>query len=75
MNRGLQKIKLINEEARLIREQAGSKTITVPAQKVKKYKMSQAEAISIATDRLYGKNRPSSIDGVQKTSTRRRRKK
>lgn len=74
-NRGLQKLKQINAEAKKVREQAGSKTITVPAQKVKKYNMSQAEAVSIASDRLFGKNRPETVDGFKKTSTRRRRRK
>jgi hypothetical protein len=64
MNKGLVKLNKINAEAKVIREKAGF-TIVTP-EPVRKYKMLQKEAISIASDRLYNKNRSVAVDGVKK---------
>lgn len=61
-NRGLIKLKAINAEAQKIKEKAGYKIVKQPDKKI--YKMKQTEAISIATDRLFGKNKTAYMDGV-----------
>lgn len=62
-NRGLQKLLKINEKAHLLREEKGF-SIDKGKDK-KKYKMKWADAISLATSKIYGnKNTSNSVDGL-----------
>jgi len=70
-NRGLSKLKKINAEAKKIREKGGFTIVKQAPKKV--YKISQNDAISIATDRLYGKNQPSTMDGTKKKKSTRKK--
>lgn len=61
-NKGLTKLKQINAKAKELRTKAGFKIVKVPARKV--FVLPRAKAISIASGRLYNKNRSGAMDGV-----------
>lgn len=61
-NKGTAKLKKIVALAKKIQAKQGYVTKTEPSKKV--YKIARPKAISIASDKLYGKNRPKTLDGA-----------
>lgn len=61
-NKGLEKLKIANKAVKAIREKAGYNIVKVPAKKV--FILPRQKAVSIASGRLFSKNIPNTLDGI-----------
>jgi hypothetical protein len=71
MNKGLVKLKKIIAKAKVIRENAGKRTVT---QKIVKYNMPQKEAVKRAAKSLFHKPKQTKLRFGRATATPKKRK-